>query len=134
MYLEKGRTWMEVDFNHSTIEAKLRNRQIYWPPECVQVIDSVRSDPEPYVVKNLDHEFFKDLSKLSYYKSIRPGAVCGDPQVVDLKALLYCPDGVISYKLHHSENWTPLPRRPNKAASADIPQLYNRPLPIKKTK
>ena len=117
-YLEKGHTWMEVDSVHSTIERRLRHRQIYWPPEYSEVFTSARSKPHPYIVKNVD--FFKDFSNISYYRSIRPGNSAGDPQVVDIRALKYSPDGVISYKLEHTDDWAPLPRRSNRGAAVQI--------------
>ena len=111
-YLEKGHSWMEVDSVHSTIERRLRHRQIYWPADYIEVISSARTHPSPYIVKNLHFSFFRDFSKIMYYRSIRPGNSAGDSQVVDIRGLLYSPDGVIQYKLHH---WTPLARRLNKA-------------------
>ena len=133
-YLEKGHTWMEVDSVHSTIERRLRHRQIYWPAEYIEVISSARSHPRPYIVKDLHFSFFRDFSKITYYRSIRPGTSAGDPQVVDIRGLLYSPDGVIQYKLNHTDAWTPLPRRSNKATATSTHQLYRQPRPIKKTK
>ena len=125
---------MEADSVHSTIERRLRHRQIYWPPEYSEVFTSARSKPHLYIVKNVDFNFFKDFSNISYYRSIRPGNSAGDPQVVDIRALKYSPDGVISYKLDHTDDWAPLPRRSNRGAAVQITQLYRQPRSIKKSK
>lgn len=133
-FLEKGHTWMEADSVHSTIERRLTDRQIYWPPEYIEVITSARSS-EPYHVKNLSFEFFLDFSKLSFYKSIRPGSRSGDPQVTDIRALKYDgSDCSIKYKLHHSHDWSCLPIRPNRSASRVVPKLYTGPRKIKASK
>ncbi|KAK7102050.1 hypothetical protein V1264_020337 [Littorina saxatilis] len=133
-YLEKGHTWMEVDSVHSAIERKLRDRQIYWPPEYVEVISSARQNA-PYKVKSLDFTFFKDFSKVLYVRSIRPGNGVGDPHVTDIRALRYSPCGTISYKLMLSDGWQVLPRRPAKVAEdVVIPNLYQQPRRIKKKK
>ncbi|KAK7486390.1 hypothetical protein BaRGS_00022314 [Batillaria attramentaria] len=126
---------MEADSVHSAIERKLLNRQIYWPAEYTEVITSARTKPEPYHVKNLTFEFFLDFSKLSFCKTIRPGRRPGDPQVTDIRALKYGTDGIIQYKLHHSDEWSPLPsRNSNRNAPVTIPKMYSQPIPIKKTK
>ncbi|KAK7115597.1 hypothetical protein V1264_001435 [Littorina saxatilis] len=133
-FLEKGHTFMEVDSVHSAIERKLRGRQIYWPADYIEVMESARTTKAPYVVKNLDYSFFKDFSGLKYYRSIRPGNSVGEPQVTYIRALLYTADGQISYKLHLSDSWSPLPRRPNRGGAAPLTQLYTQLRPIKLTK
>ena len=60
-FLEKGHTWMEAE---SAIEGKLRGRQIIWPAEYIDVITAARRD-HPYEVKQVDHTFFRDFSKLN---------------------------------------------------------------------
>ena len=103
---------MEIDSVHAAIERKLRDRQIFWPAEYTQIIISARQHPKPYAVKTVDRMFFRDFSKTQRYKSTRTGTVAGDPHVVDLRALRNTPDGLISYKLTHSDEWQALPRRP----------------------
>ena len=125
---------MEVDSVHSTKEHRLHKRQIYWPPDHVEVISCAREKPCPFDVKHLDFIFFKDLSKINYDSSIRPGKGPGDPQVVDIRALLYVPEGVIMYKLNHSDGWAPLPHRASQCSQAAICQLYHEPRPVKKSK
>ena len=80
--------------------------------------------------------FFRDFSKTQQYKSTRTGTVAGDPHVVDLRALRNTPDGLISYKLTHSDEWQALPRSPAERSSGvwSITKLYKQPLPIKKKK
>ena len=106
--LEKGHTWMEVDSVHSAIEGKLRGRQIFWPAEYIDVITDARRD-HPYEVKQVEHTFFRDFSKLNYLSSIRPDSSAGDPQIVDLRCLQYLPDGSVSYKINYTDQWRPLP-------------------------
>ena len=107
-FLEKGHTWMEIQSVHSAIEGKLRGRQIFWPAEYIDVITVARRD-HPYEVKQVDHTFFRDFSKLNYLSSIRPGSSAGDPQIVDLRCLQYLPDGSVSYKINYTDQWRPLP-------------------------
>ena len=64
-FLEKGHTWMEVESVHSAIEDKLRERQIFWPAEYIDVITAARRD-HPYEVKQVDHTVFRDFSKLNF--------------------------------------------------------------------
>ena len=64
-FLEKGHTWMEVESVHSAIEGKLRGCQIFWPAEYIDVITAARRD-HPYEVKQVDHTFFRDFSKLNF--------------------------------------------------------------------
>jgi len=107
-FLEKGHTWMEAESVHSATEGKLRGRQIIWPAEYIDVITAARRD-HPYEVKQVDHTFFRDFSKLNYLSSIRPGSSAGDPQIVDLRCLQYLPDGSVSYKINYTDQWRPLP-------------------------
>ena len=115
-FLEKRHTCMEVQSVHSAIKGKLKGRHIFWPAEYIDVINVTRSD-HPSEVKQVDHTFFRDFSKLIYLSSPRPGSSAGDPQVVDLRCLQYFPDGSVSYKINYTDQWRPLPqrRRKNKA-------------------
>ena len=99
---------MEVDSVHSEIEGKLKGRQIFWPAEYIDVITAARRDL-PYAVKQVDHTFFRDFSKLNCLSSIRPGSSAGDPQIVDLQCLQYLPDGSMSCKISYTDQWRPLP-------------------------
>ena len=56
---------MEVESLHSAIEGKLRGRQIFWPAEYIDVITAARRE-HPYEVKQVDHSFFRDFSKLNF--------------------------------------------------------------------
>ncbi|KAK7476129.1 hypothetical protein BaRGS_00032622 [Batillaria attramentaria] len=67
-------------------------------------------------------------------KSIRPRTVTGDPQVHDLRALRYSPDGEITYKLHHSDDWKSLPRTLARRSTGEIQNLYDQPRPIPRRK
>ena len=56
---------MEVESVHSAIEGKLRGRQIIWPAEYIDVITAARME-HPCEVKQVDHTFFRDFSKLNF--------------------------------------------------------------------
>ncbi|KAK6171771.1 hypothetical protein SNE40_018203 [Patella caerulea] len=132
-FLEKGHTWMEVDSVHSAIENKLRNREVYWPAEYVNIFRSARRESQ-YKIKYVDHTFFKNYSQLSYLSSIRPGNSVGDHVVTDIRALKYSPDLKVEFKLLFSEEWQLLPRRPKARHNQFVTPLYRHPLPIKKSK
>lgn len=138
-YLEKGHTQMEADSMHSTIERKLRNKSINVPADYVGVCLQARKIPQPYHVKYLDYSFFKNFSQLQFLRSLRPGRRVGDPVVTDIRALKYTSDGSVAYKLRHTENYTAMEYRNKKNINecfnyGELPQLYERPLPIKKSK
>ena len=103
-FLEKGHTWMEVESVHSAIEGNLRGRQIIWPAEYIDVITTARRD-HPYEVKQVDHTFFRDFSKVNYLSSICPRSSAGDRQVVDLQCMQYLLDGLVSYKINYTDQW-----------------------------
>ncbi|KAK5642954.1 hypothetical protein RI129_009121 [Pyrocoelia pectoralis] len=92
-YLEVGHTQMEVDGMHATIERKLKNVKINVPADYMQVCLTARENPKPYNVQYLDHTFFKDFR---------------EPVVTDLRALKYVPNGIILYKLRHTDEWKEL--------------------------
>jgi len=96
---------------HSTIERRLANCQINVPADYTQIFSSARISPTPYRVNYLDHTFFKDYSRLSYYLSIRPGCAAGDPAVTDIVALCYMSNATIMCKLSFDEEWTSLSLR-----------------------
>ena len=73
-FLEKGHTYMECDSVHATICRKIKKKNVYIPLKYVELIEESRDNEDaPYMVKYVDHQFFKDYSKLQYYTSIRPG-------------------------------------------------------------
>jgi hypothetical protein len=135
--LEKGHTQMEVDNVHSVIEKKLRNKPIYSPQNYVDIMKACRPS-QPYAVKYLTHDFFKDFTVLNYYQSIRPGSKAGEPTVTDLKVLKYFPDGTIYYKLHHDgDEFMDFPRRARlRAPTTDdfVRNLYQQRIAIKSVK
>ncbi|CAG9770205.1 unnamed protein product [Ceutorhynchus assimilis] len=137
-YLEKGHTQMECDSMHSSIERKLKKKIINVPADYVEVCQSARLNPRPYIVNYLDYTFFKNFESMQVLNSIRPGRTTGDAVVTDIRGLRYSPDGSIMFKIRHPEEWKPLPCRLNKnktVLSYDaLPQLYDAPIPIKKEK
>lgn len=135
-YLVSGHTQMECDSMHSTIERKLRNRDIYSPAGYIAACKSARSDPKPYQVKYLNHQYFKNFSALKYHTSIRPGYKTGDPTVNDLCAIQYRPNGKLYYKLNFDDDWMVLEKRLSRKTQGigEIVPLYQNPLPIKKSK
>lgn len=93
---------------HATIERYMRNREINVPADYVEVCKNARK--KPYIVKYLDHTFFRDFTKPIIYKSITPGSKKGDPIVTDIRYLKYTADGNIYYKLNYSDEYEELPR------------------------
>lgn len=104
--LEKGHTQMEVDSVHSTIERHLKNKSVYCPAEYVSYIQQSRTNPEPYEVKYLTHEFFMNYSEVSTLKSIRPSSRVGGPHVTDIRGLKYTQNGEIFFKFDFDQEWT----------------------------
>lgn len=135
-YLVSGHTQMECDSMHSTIERKIRNREIYSPAGYIAACKSARLNPQPYQVKYLNHTYFKNFTSLNYHTSIRPGYKTGDSTVNDLCAIQYRPDGKLYYKLNFDDNWIVLEKRLTRKdpGVGDIVPLYQNPLPIKKSK
>ena len=134
-FLVCGHTQMEVDSVHSTIEKKVRNKQIYVPANYVDLIFQARPG-QPYAVQYLSYNFFKDFSKVQYYTSIRPGNKVNDPKVNELRALQYTPEGTVFFKLNFEDQWAPLPRN-SKATNQgkdesnhEIPALLEGPIKI----
>lgn len=83
-YLEVGHTQMEVDSMHAMIEKKLKNQTINVPAEYINICRKARNS-KPYQVKYLNYGYFKNFQNLSFYKSIRPGKMKGDPKVPTTK-------------------------------------------------
>ena len=88
----------------------------------------------PYCVKYLNHSFFKDCSFVTYHTSIRPDNKAGDPQVHDLVALKYNPNGSVQYKAAFDKGWAELPQRERAVTVSAIPHLYDTPLKINNQK
>lgn len=137
-YLEKGHTQMECDSMHSTIERKLRHRKINVPADYAEICRTARKNPRPYNVLYLNHTFFKSFNHLMFVTSIRPGSKVGEETVTDIRALCYNPVGCIDFKIRHGNEWQQLPKRINKKINpfplTNLPQLYAKPLTIKKDK
>lgn len=137
-YLERGHTQMECDAMHSTIERKVRKRNINVPADYVEICRTARQNPFPYKVEYLDHTFFKNFDKVQFVTSIRPGRTTGDATVNEIRALKYNPNCSIDFKLRHTEDWQPLPCRFNKKTVAcpfrELPSLYSEAIAIKKEK
>ncbi len=130
-FLEKGHTQMECDAVHAAIEARLRYEEIYLPSGYINIARTARVE-NPYEVEYVHHDFFKNFDGEQNYASIRPGKVPGDPCVTDLRALKYSPDGLISYKLRHTEEWRNLPHRKVTSSTNKVVQssLFPKRLPI----
>lgn len=138
-YLFKGHTQMEADSMHSTIEKRIRNKDINAPADYVTHCENARLKPFPYKVFYLDHFFFRNFSEIKHYASIRPGRKVGDPTVTDIKQLKY-EGGVLRYKLRHTENlWQEYNQRTigqkkQHLNSSLLPVLYGERRKIKKEK
>jgi len=135
-FLEKGHTQMECDSVHSAMETKLKNKEIHLPSYYGTICKEARKIPEPYQVKYLTHDFFNDYTENSTmpYPSIRPGKKTGDPVVTNLRQLKCPPNGIISYKLRHTDEWKELPTRPKKVTQQLLSPLYTDRLKIPERK
>lgn len=135
-FLEKGHTQMEVDSVHSAIEFNLKKKTIYLPTDYINICIEARTNPSPYEVKYLSHEYFANYSRneMHQYTSIRPGSKPGDPCVTDIRQLKYNPGGLIEYKLDYRSNWANLPREPRHLQDFVFPPLYESRLNIPRRK
>lgn len=129
-FLERGHTQMEVDSVHAAIECKLKKQSVYVPADYEHFIIKARTDV-PYVVKNLQWDFFLDYSKLNFYDSIKPI----DGKVVDIRCLKYIPNKGIQYKKLFTSSWIDLEEEIKKVNVNENPtQLYTGPIAIKYSK
>lgn len=134
-YLQKGHTQMEVDSVHSTIERRLKNRDIYLPHDYIAVCKEARRG-QPYNVRYMSYRDFKDFKNIQFYPSIRPGRKPGEPLVTDVCSYKYSPTGEILYKINFTDNYKALLKRTtvSNKISLDIPLLYKSQPKIKKEK
>lgn len=108
---------MEVDRVHSTIEAKMTNKMIFSPSGDLKYMKEARQKPFPYKVEYLSHSFFNDYLDVCTVKSIRPGKKSGEPQVADIRCLLYTAYGKI-----HDDDWQELDVRGNSSNTKNNPK------------
>lgn len=145
-FLIKGHTQMECDSTHSMIERKLRNKDIFLPSDYIRITTEARKYPNAYKAVLLKHDYFYDFKSLKEYTSIRPGVSKGEPEVKDIRALLYDPSAFkIYYKLLFSEPYCEIPRKiirkknyqnlSNKIEGEfQFQKLYKSSLPLTKSK
>lgn len=130
---------MECDSMHARIEQKLKNRDIHTPSEYITVCRNAKNE-NPYIVKYLSFDYFKNFSAINAFRSIRPGYKVGDPKVTDIKILKYTPDGTIYFKLKYDDDepFSKLNQRQTVPRDYKSPEvlrpLYSKPLKINKTK
>ena len=133
-FLEKGHTQMEVDSVHANVEKRLKNRIVYWPNDYVNVLKECRPT-QPFEVIEMNYNDVLDFSSVSYVQSIRPGKKAGEPQVHNLRAIKYLPQGEIHFKTNHVDDYKPLPQRVKLGANPyEMTKLFATCLQIKKTK
>ncbi|XP_060848117.1 uncharacterized protein LOC132927581 [Rhopalosiphum padi] len=144
-FLIKGHTQMECDSAHSMIERKLHNKDIFLPSDYVRITTEARKFPNSYEAVLLKHDYFYDFKPLKEYTSIRPGIGKGEPEVKDIRALLYDPSSFkIYYKLLFNEPYCEIPKKiirkkinQNLSIEGETYQfqkLYKNPLPLTKSK
>ncbi|KAJ8895760.1 hypothetical protein PR048_001098 [Dryococelus australis] len=129
-----GHTQMEADSMQTAIERQLNHKTINVPADYVYACRRARKNSRPYVVKYVNHEYFKQFDQHHMYTTNRPGRKAGEPTVTDWRALRWN----IFYKLRFSENWTILPDRMKRNQSAmafeKFPRLHKVRLKVKKLK
>jgi len=128
---------MEVDSMHSAIERKI-TQKINVPADYVTAFKTA-CIIKPYYVEYLSFNFFKSFTKITFFKSIRPGNKKGDPVVSGIKALMYEANKKASYKLRFSEAWSNLLLSRDSAKQTPIsietlPPLHTHKINIKKEK
>lgn len=79
-YLEVGHTQMEVVSMHAMIEKRLKNQTINVPAEYINICRTSKTNNIRYKCEYLTYGYFKDFKEVSFYKSIRPGKMKGDPK------------------------------------------------------
>ncbi|CAI6373427.1 unnamed protein product [Macrosiphum euphorbiae] len=103
---------MECDSAHSMIERKLYNKDIFLPSDYVRITTEARKFPNTYKAVLLKYDYFYDFKPLKEYTSIRPGISKGEPEVKDIRVLLYDPASFkIYYKLLFNEPYCEVPRK-----------------------
>jgi len=101
------------------IERKKKHREICTPAQYIQLVQKARPT-SPYKVHYVSRDFFKDISEVRVYTSIRPGRKAGDS--TDLQCLKYLPTGEIHWKLQYTDDWQQrIPSRRTSATSAGVP-------------
>ena len=133
-YLEKGHAQSEVDSVHSTIERKLKNRQIYWPHDYLSAMKECR-EKNPYQIIEMKHDDFFDFTAIKYIDSVRPGKKPGEPQVHDLRVLKYTEDRNVYFKTSYGDDFAQLPQRIKTPSDKfEFHKAHRDRLCIKKTK
>lgn len=125
----------EADSVHSTLESNF-NPPIFSPQDYVARMRQVRSS-QPYNVRVVDYTFFQNFeNQVSNLNSLRPGRKVGDPCVMNIRKLLYKPNGEIQYKVDIEDNYRPLPqrRKVKNTPFKGLSNLYNGPIKIKRSK
>jgi len=130
LYLDTGHTMMEADSVQATLDQLFKTTEIYAPSDYLVHMRQARPGHR-YNVTSVDFNFFGDYEHQSgNLASIRPGKKVGDPQVTDLRGLLYLPSGQIQYTLRHTDQWKNLPVRNALGNRRSPRKLYKKPLKI----
>lgn len=103
-FLVTGRTQMEGDSMHSTIERKIVN-DVFTERDYAVLIQCARMKSSPYTVKQMKHQGFLKVENL-FFSSIRPRKMSGDPVVCELIGLMYQSDGTMKFKLSFNNRFT----------------------------
>lgn len=103
---------MECDGIHSLIERKLKNINICLPYDYVKTTMEARIHPNKLEAILLTHDYFLNFKQLKVYHSIRPGYDKEDPEVKDLRALIYEPSlNCVYFKLIFDEPYSKIPQK-----------------------
>ncbi|KAF2890600.1 hypothetical protein ILUMI_15573 [Ignelater luminosus] len=125
---------MECDSVHATLEK-------YFIPLINAASDYIAQmrnarPKQPYHIKVVDYTFFKNFESVPFnIHSLRPGEKASKPVVIDIRAVEYCNNGEILFKLHHTDAFQFLPQRQQKCTGHVVPELlYSHPIPIAESK
>ncbi|KAJ4440803.1 hypothetical protein ANN_10706 [Periplaneta americana] len=119
---------MKCDSVHSSMECKLKGRELTLPSQYALISKEARKKPFPYEVHYLTHNFFTNFATkdLWLYDSIRRGRNKNHSTITDLRVIQYCPDGIILFKCNFNDDLQEMPRRPKKfSRNVVFPKLYD---------
>ncbi|KAK7598085.1 hypothetical protein V9T40_006320 [Parthenolecanium corni] len=124
---------MEVDKVHITLEHYF-TLSIYAPSDYVSRMRMARPK-QPYHINVITCEFFLNYEESARLTSLRPEKKVDDPTVVDIRQLLYKPNGEIQFELNYDDFESFLrSTKNNTEITRNIPQLYKSKIPISLTK
>lgn len=127
-FLIVGHTYMPVDSMHGVIEKSVKNKIIQAPSEWATILRNARTNPEPYIVKQITYSAFLDWKSVKVEKGSQIKSVANIKRALFLKNSL---DVKYNYSFVNNKDDETL----RLEIKTDQPKrLYNAELPINKAK